>query len=106
MTGIYVRGQLIETDIPIRDETVLKQSQPQESGQSHRGRADSARQIMEQLYTSDRPMTRLEILKSVHRSKSPHLIAMLEQMVADGLIVRHEQRQRNGMRIYFYEPNR
>lgn len=106
MAGIYVRGELIDTEIPVKDETVLKQSHPQQIGQAHRGRADSDRQIMEQLYMSNRPMTRLEILKSLDRAKSPHLIAMLEQMVADGLIVRHEQRQRNGMTIYFYEPNR
>lgn len=106
MVGIYIRGQLIEADLPLEDETVLKQSHLQQRGQLHRGRAETARQIIEQLYTSERPMTRREILKSLNRAKSPHLIAILERMVSEGLIVRHEYQQRNGLPCYLYEPNR
>lgn len=105
MAGIYVRGQLIDAEIPLQDETVLKQSHQQQPEQQHRGGAESERLMMEKLYMSNRPMTRLEILKSMGRSKSPHLIEMLEQMVSDGLIIRYEHRQRNGMPIYTYEPN-
>lgn len=106
MAQIYVRGQLIDADLPLKDETVSIQSHQQQTGQQHRGRADTAHKIMEQLYMSDRPLTRLEILKSLNRKKSPHLTAMIEQMVTEGQILRHEQRQTNGMPIYFYEPNR
>lgn len=105
MAAIYVRGQLIESEIPLNDETVSIQSHQQERGPKQRGRADSAHEIMEQLYTSERPMSRLEIFRSIGRAKSPHLIALLEQMVSDGLITRFSIQRSNGVPIYFYEPN-
>jgi len=70
--------------------------------QEHRPRDETRNLILEALAQADDPLTRTEIARALHRRKSPHLIAMIDELVDDGLIVRDVVTFHNGVQGYVY----
>jgi len=55
-----------------------------ESG--YRSRGDTLKLIVKVLKAAEKPMNRAQIARAIQRRKSPGIIAMLNDLVADGLI--------------------
>lgn len=87
----------------LRTETVSTQSQYSDLGKPARRRAEDTREsIITAVEQSGRAMNRLEIARAVGRAKSPHLILMIEGLVADGLLNRVQSVRSNGLLEFFY----
>ena len=67
-------------------DTVLEPSRHSNRRQEHRGRAETQALILDALRMANRPLTRLEIARAVGRAKTPWLIALIDALVADGLV--------------------
>lgn len=80
-------------------ETVSAQSQPY---QQKRTRRDTETAILDALYEAARPLSRLDICRAVGRAKSPHLIAVIDALHADGEINRAITTGPNGNPTYVY----
>lgn len=63
--------------------------------------------IQERIYTAVQDagggVTRADIARAVGLKKTPHLIALIEGMVTDGLLHRVQDYWRNGVVMYRYE---
>ncbi len=51
---------------------------------------------------SERPLTRTEIVNRLNRKKTPHLIDMMDRLVADGIFSRSIVTFNNGVTGYVY----
>jgi hypothetical protein len=72
----------------------------------HRDRGVNAALMLTELYEASGSLTRRDLCHACNREKCPSLVALIEQMVTDGLIVRSSGKWMNGRDMYFYEPNR
>ncbi len=55
---------------------------------------------------SERPLTRTEIVNRLNRKKTPHLINMMDALVADGVFNRNIVSFNNGVTGYVYSVAR
>lgn len=107
---LEMRGMTIDLRRPedrqqagLRVETVSTQSQYAESDKTPRRRAEDTRAaIITAVEQSGRAMNRLEIARSIGRAKTPHLIHLIEGLVADGLLNRVQSVRSNGLLEFFY----
>lgn len=86
----------------LRVETVSAQSQHAETFKSPRRGVGDTREAILAALESGRAMNRLDIARAIGRAKSPHLILIIERLVADGLIERVQSVRANGFVEFFY----
>lgn len=66
---------------------------------------ETRRMIVDAIYDARQPLTRLMICRLIERQKSPHLVALIEQLVVEGVIGRGCTIASNGVPTYWYcEP--
>lgn len=70
--------------------------------QEHRTRDVTRDLIVRVLRQSHRPMTRTELARALNRKKTPHLIDMIEDLVAEGVLLRDTTTFHNGVSGYVY----
>jgi hypothetical protein len=70
--------------------------------QEKRAVGDTKRLIVDLVYDSPQPLTRLMICRLIERQKSPHLVALIEQLVSEGVIARGCSVSANGVPVYWY----
>jgi len=58
--------------------------------------------ILEAIASQDKPLTRTQIARVLNRKKSPNLIAILDEMIADGLLTWNIVTFHNGVQGYAY----
>lgn len=104
MATIDLRSFEARQRFGLRSGNVSKRSQREKREQYHRGRAESQALIYSACVSAERYLTRLEIARAVGRAKTPHLVALIEQLVEDGILVRHELDNGNGLPIFVYKP--
>ncbi len=68
----------------------------------HRLRDHTERLILEAVASSGRPLTRTQIARVLNRKKTPHLIALLDDMVQQGQLVQAVTTFHNGVQGYVY----
>ena len=56
--------------------------------------------------SSERPLTRSEIVNRLNRKKTPHLIDMMDRLVQDGIFARSIVTFNNGVTGYVYSVAR
>lgn len=70
--------------------------------QDHRPR-DEARDLILQVVTATAGgLTRTQIAEAIERTKTPHLIDLIEELVDEGHLVRHVKVFGNGVEGYVY----
>lgn len=74
------------------------------SKQDHRPRDETFNLIVEAIADSD-GLTRTQIATALNRTKTPHLINMIEGLVDNGYLVRHVKIFGNGVQGYIYTIN-
>lgn len=70
--------------------------------QEKRAVEDTRRLIVDLVYDSNQPLTRLQICRLLDRAKTPHLVALIEQLVTEGVIARGCSVNANGVPMYWY----
>ena len=70
--------------------------------QEHRLKATTQKLIIKLLAESDEPLTRTDIARGLNRSKTPHLINLIDKMVDEGLLVKGVKTFHNGVQGYVY----
>lgn len=84
------------------DDTVTERSQQlkKDQKQSRWGRQDAKQRIAQAC--AYRELTRLDIAKTLDRTKSPYLIALIESMVKEGYLSCRTDTMPNGVIVYKY----
>ncbi|MCY4465158.1 MAG: hypothetical protein OXE46_06445 [Chloroflexi bacterium] len=70
--------------------------------QDHRPRTETRQMMIDIVEQSERPLTRTEIVNRLNRKKTPHLIDMMDRLVADGIFARSIVTFNNGVTGYVY----
>lgn len=70
--------------------------------QEHRPRHETRKLIFEAVRDSQEPPTRTQIARALNRTKTPHLIAMIDEMVDEGILTRSVRVFNNGVQGYVY----
>ncbi len=70
--------------------------------QDHRPRTETRQMMINIVAESERPLTRTELANRLNRKKTPHLIDMMDHLVADGIFVRSIVTFNNGVTGYVY----
>ena len=71
-------------------------------GQEHRPREATEQLIVGVITQSSGPLTRTQIARALKRKKTPHLISIIDDMVASGLLERQVFVFHNGVQGYVY----
>ena len=53
--------------------------------------------------SADKPLSRLDIVRSIGRKKSPHILNMIEHLTASGYFVRRVSATKFGKEVLVYE---
>lgn len=69
---------------------------------SYRSVDDTRALIMHECLKAKQPLSRGEICKRLKRSKSPALVRLIEDLVAEGLLRRDHEVRPNGVVMYYY----
>ena len=70
--------------------------------QDHRPRSETRQLMIDIVASSERPLTRSEIVNRLNRKKTPHLIDMMDRLVQDGVFTRSIVTFNNGVTGYVY----
>lgn len=70
--------------------------------QDHRPRSETRQMMINLVASSDRPMTRTQIVSGLNRKKTPHLIDMMDRLVEDSIFSRDVVTFHNGVTGYVY----
>lgn len=70
--------------------------------QDHRPRDETRLMIMKAVQAHSGAMTRTQIARALDRTKTPHLIDMIEELVDEGFLVRYVKIFGNGVEGYVY----
>ena len=70
--------------------------------QEHRPRTETRQLMIDIVTNSDEPLTRSQIVKRLNRKKTPHLIDMMDDLVAEGVFMRSIVTFNNGVTGYVY----
>jgi predicted transcriptional regulator len=69
---------------------------------AYRSNEDTRALAVHLLLHANKPLSRSEICKGLKRSKSPMIVNLLEELVADGILKRYCEVRPNGVPMYFY----
>ncbi|MGB7339091.1 MAG: hypothetical protein WBC91_09390 [Phototrophicaceae bacterium] len=72
------------------------------SKQDHRERDESLSLILAAIAENPTGLTRTQIARALNRTKTPHLIDLIEGLVADGYLIRRVRLFGNGVEGYVY----
>ena len=72
--------------------------------QDHRARKKTLNLIMQTIENHPSGLTRTQIAKAIERTKTPHLIKLIESLVDEGYIQRQVKVFGNGVEGYLYLP--
>ena len=72
--------------------------------QDHRSRDEARQMILQAITTANSGLTRTQIANLLERTKTPHLIDLIEELVEEGYLVRHVKVFGNGVEGYIYSP--
>jgi len=70
--------------------------------QEHRTREETRRLILRSVQESQEPLSRTQIARALNRRKTPHLIAVIDELVDEGLLTREVTTLHNGVEAYVY----
>lgn len=70
--------------------------------QDHRPRDETRILIVEAIHQHQGPMTRTQIARALDRTKTPHLIELIEELVDEGYLQRYVKIFGNGVEGYVY----
>lgn len=70
--------------------------------QDHRPHDETRYLIVDAIQTHNDPMTRTQIARALDRTKTPHLIEIIEDLVDEGYLVRYVKIFGNGVEGYVY----
>ena len=70
--------------------------------QDHRPRSETRKMMIRIVATSERPLTRTQIVNGLERKKTPHLIDMMDGLVNEGVFSRDVVTFHNGVTGYVY----
>ena len=70
--------------------------------QDHRPRSETRKMMIKIVATSDKPLTRTQIVSGLNRKKTPHLIDMMDALVEEGIFSRDVVTFNNGVTGYVY----
>ena len=70
--------------------------------QEHRPRSETRQLMIDIVTKSPEPLTRSQIVKQLNRKKTPHLIDMMDDLVAQGIFMRSIVTFNNGVTGYVY----
>lgn len=101
MAKIDLRDEKKRSENGLITGTVSKPFQHSKKGEKHRGRAETENMIMSYVIKTGREVTRLEICRAINRAKTPHLIAILNDLVNEGVLV-DNPRQERGFDVHYY----
>jgi len=73
--------------------------------QDHRPLDETRQLIIDCLTEYDTPLTRTQIARHLKRRKTPHLITIIDDLVADGYLMRDVITFNNGVQGYVYALN-
>ena len=74
------------------------------SKQDHRSRDEARQMILQAVIGANSGLTRTQIANVLERTKTPHLIDLIEELVEEGHLVRHVKVFGNGVEGYIYSP--
>jgi hypothetical protein len=74
------------------------------SKQDHRARDEARQMIIQAVTQANSGLTRTQIANVIERTKTPHLIDLIEELVEEGYLVRHVKVFGNGVEGYIYSP--
>jgi hypothetical protein len=72
--------------------------------QDHRARDEARQMILKAVNEAQSGLTRTQIANVIERTKTPHLIDLIEELVEEGYLVRHVKVFGNGVEGYIYSP--
>lgn len=72
--------------------------------QDHRARDEARQMIIQAVSAANSGLTRTQIARVLERTKTPHLIDLIEELVEEGHLVRHVKVFGNGVEGYIYSP--
>ena len=72
--------------------------------QDHRARDEARQMIIQAVSDANAGLTRTQIANVLERTKTPHLIDLIEELVEEGHLVRHVKVFGNGVEGYIYSP--
>ena len=70
--------------------------------QEHRSRDETIHLILQAIHASPQGLTRSQIARALGRRKTPHLITLIDEMVASDLLRREVITLHNGVQGYLY----
>jgi hypothetical protein len=99
-----LRDEKTRSRVGLKSETVSVPSRKKAEtvAQEKRAVGDTRREIIDMIYDSPQPLTRLMICRILGRKKSPHLIALIEQLVTENVIARGCSIGAGGVVVYWY----
>jgi replicative DNA helicase len=72
--------------------------------QDHRARDEARQMILKAVNEAQSGLTRTQIANVIERTKTPHLIDLIEELVEEGYLVRQVKVFGNGVEGYIYSP--
>ena len=72
--------------------------------QDHRARDEARQMIIQAVSDANSGLTRTQIANVLERTKTPHLIDLIEELVEEGYLMRHVKVFGNGVEGYIYSP--
>jgi rRNA maturation protein Rpf1 len=70
--------------------------------QDHRPRDEARELILQAITEANSGLTRTQIANAIERTKTPHLIDLIEELVDEGHLTRHVKVFGNGVEGYIY----
>lgn len=70
--------------------------------QEHRPRDEARQLIIEALAKNPKGLTRTQIAEVLFRTKTPHLINLIEELVNEGILIKKVKIFNNGVEGYLY----
>ncbi|MAU08580.1 MAG: hypothetical protein CL607_02070 [Anaerolineaceae bacterium] len=71
--------------------------------QDHRPKDQSRQLIVDAILAAGGPLTRTQIARVLQRTKTPHLIALIDSLVEEGYLARSIVTFKNGVQGYQYD---
>jgi hypothetical protein len=76
------------------------------SKQDHRSRDEARELIVQAIASAKTGLTRTQIANMLERTKTPHLIDLIEELVDEGILIRHVKVFGNGVEGYIYNTGK
>lgn len=102
MATLDLRTESARREFGLHDATVSIPSRRFQHGRPERSRAESLRLIVEAVTAADQPLTRAAIARAIDRTKTPHLIGMINELSDAGRIAEIGRINKRGVLEFVY----